>query len=457
MKSSLGPKGLDKILISPDGELTITNDGATILKEIHVEHQIGKLLVDLSQSQDNEIGDGTTGVVVLAGALLEESEKLLLKGIHPSKIALGFEKACQFVSQHLSNISERLEFSADNPKTLLKVAKTSLGSKIVSKCHDLFADIAVKSVFSVADFERNDVDFELIKIQSKIGGDLSDSFLVNGVLIEKEFSHPQMSKEISNAKISILTCPFEPPRPKTKHKLDITNVEEYDNLRKYEKRAFDEMILKIKLSGANTVICQWGFDDEANHLLLKNGINAIRWVGGSDIELIALSTNSRIVPRFKDLTESKLGSAGIIREMPFGTAKERLISIEECPNSRICTVLIRGSSEIIIEEAKRSLHDAMCAVRNLIRDNSIVYGGGAAEISCSNALRKHADVINNIDQYIFNSFADALDSIPLALALNSGLNAIETLSSVRKMHFDLDTACFGIDCNLVGTNGNIYV
>lgn len=225
-------------------------------------------MVQLSRSQDEEIGDGTTGVVVLAGALLDEAEELIAKGIHPAKVSDGFERACQVACEHLNVIADQIEYGPKNLDNLLKTAKTSLGSKIVSKHHDLFTKIAVDAVLSVADLERKDVQFDLIKIEGKVGGSLSDSTLIKGVLVDKDFSHPQMPKEVKDAKIAILTCPFEPPKPKTKHKLDITNVEEFKALREYEKKTFEDMIKKIKDCGANLAICQWGFDDEANHLLL---------------------------------------------------------------------------------------------------------------------------------------------------------------------------------------------
>ncbi|KAG0926932.1 hypothetical protein G6F26_012875 [Rhizopus arrhizus] len=396
-----------------------------------VEHQIAKLLVQLSKSQDDEIGDGTTGVVVLAGSLLEQCEQLLDRGIHPIRIADGFERACNVAVQHLDKISDTIEFSKEHLDNLKKTAMTSLGSKIVSKCHEQFADIAVNAVLSVADLERKDVDFELIKVDGKLGGSLEDTLLVRGVVVDKDMSHPQMPREVYDAKIAILTCAFEPPRPKTKHKLDITSVEEYEKLKSYEKEKFETMIKQVKDSGANLVICQWGFDDEANHLLLQNKLPAVRWVGGPEIELIAIATNGRIVPRFEDLSSEKLGQAGVVRELAFGTTKDRMLVIEECANTRAVTVFVRGGNKMIIDEAKRSLHDAMCAVRNLVRDNRVVYGGGAAEISCSLAISKVADEISSIEQYAMRAFADALDATPLALAENSGLPPIETLAEVK--------------------------
>ena len=217
----------------------------------------------------------------------------------------------------------------------------------VSKAHDQFAHIAVDAVLSVADLERRDVDFELIKVDGKVGGSLEDSLLVKGVIVDKDFSHPQMPDKVRDAKLAILTCAFEPPKPKTKHKLDIATVEEFKKLQAYEKNKFTEMIQQIKDTGANLVICQWGFDDEANHLLLQNKLPAVRWVGGPEIELIAIATNGRIVPRFEDLSAAKLGKAGIVREMSFGTTREKMLVIEECANTRAVTVFVRGSNKMV--------------------------------------------------------------------------------------------------------------
>ena len=377
----------------------MTNDGATILGQMEVEHQIAKLLVQLSKSQDDEIGDGTTGVVgmlydlwhfvhanflcmiVLAGALLEQSEALLDRGIHPIRIADGFDRACTVAVEQLNRISDRVEFSLEDTENLLKTAKTSLGSKMyvltiwsvqpfanplisVSKEHTQFAQIAVDAVLAVADLERRDVPFDLIKVDGKVGGSLADTKLIRGVLLDKDMSHPQMPRIVKDARLAILTCPFEPPRPKTKHKLDITSVEEYKKLREYEKEKFADMIKRVKDTGANLVICQWGFDDEANHLLMQNELPAVRWVGGPEIEvrfglsgtassdecftqLIAIATQGRIVPRFEDLTKEKLGKAGIVREVSFGTTRDKMLVIEECANTRAVTIFVRGSNKMV--------------------------------------------------------------------------------------------------------------
>jgi len=449
LRTSLGPRGLDKMLVSPDGEVTITNDGATIMKNMDVDHHVAKLMVELSQSQDDEIGDGTTGVVVLAGALLENAESLLDKGIHPLKIADGYELACKTAMENLEEIAE--QFPVDDREALIRSAQTSLGSKIVSKCLRLLAEISVDAVLSVADKDTHDVNFELIKIVGKVGGKMEDTQLVKGIVIDKTMSHPQMPRQMENAKIAILTCPFEPPKPKTKHKLDISTTEDYKKLQQYERDTFEKMITEVKQSGATLALCQWGFDDEANHLLYHHNLPAVRWVGGPEIELVAIATNGRIVPRFSELTPDKLGSAGLVHELRFGTGNEQMLCIEKCPNSRAVTVLIRGGNKMVIEETKRSLNDAFCVVRNLLRDSRVVYGGGSSELSCSIAVAAEADKVEGVEQYAFRAFADALESIPAALSENSGLPPIDTLTQLKAKQIKDRNPWLGVDCMQIGT------
>ena len=447
VRTSLGPKGMDKILVSQDGDVTITNDGATIMDRMEVNHQVAKLLVELSASQDDEIGDGTTGVVVLAGALLEQAEKLISRGIHPIRIAEGFAKASEVATKTLEDISDVVPFSKDNLESLVQTAMTTLSSKIVNVSKRKMAEIAVNAVVGVADLDRKDVNFDMIRLEGKPGGSLEDTELVNGIVIDKDISHPQMSKNIKDAKMCILTCPFEPPKPKTKHKLDISSKEAYEKLYQQEQDYFKEMVKQVKDSGANLVICQWGFDDEANHLLLQNGLAAVRWVGGVEIEHIAIATGGRIVPRFSELSEDKLGKAGVVREISFGNTKERMIVIEDCANSNAVTVLVRGGNKMIVDEAKRSLHDAMCVVRNLIKDNRVVYGGGAAEIACSLAVSAFAETVVGVDQFAIRAFADALDDIPLALAENSGLDPISELAAVKSRQIKESNPLIGLGLN----------
>lgn len=355
-----------------------------------------------------------------------------------------FRRVCTFVVQ--------VNWSETNTQPLLDTAITTLGSKIINRFQRQMAQIAVDAVLSVADLARKDVNFDLIKVEGKVGAKLEDTMLVKGIVLDKPISHPQMPKEIKNAKIAILTCPFEPPKPKTKHKLDITTAEDYMKLYEQEQKYFVDMVKKVKDSGATLVICQWGFDDEANHLLLQNGLPAVRWVGGVELELIAIATGARIVPRFEELTPDKLGSAGLVREVEYGTENDRMIVIEGCPNTRAVTVFVRGGNKMIVDEAKRSLHDAICVVRNLIRDNRIVYGGGSCEISASIKIAAEADHESGVEQYAMRAFADALEAIPIALAENSGFSPIEALSEAKADQLKTGNPNLGIDCMQKGTN-----
>eukprot|EP00958_Prasinococcus_capsulatus_P016401 scaffold1809_cov386-Prasinococcus_capsulatus_cf.AAC.30 len=419
---------------------------------MEVENQIGRLLVELSRSQDYEIGDGTTGVVVLAGSLLEQAEVLLDRGIHAVRIAEGFELASKVAVANLDSISHAYDFSMDDYEPLVKTCMTTLSSKIVGRCKRKMAEICVKAVLAVADIGRKDVNLDLIKVEGKVGGKLEETELINGILLDKDFSHPQMPKRIEDAKLAILTCPFEPPKPKTKHKVDIDSVEKFESLRHQEQQYFKDMVQQCKDSGASLVICQWGFDDEANHLLLQQELPAVRWVGGVELELIAIATGGRIVPRFQELDSAKLGKAACVREIGFGTTKDKMLVIEGCENSRAVTIFVRGGNKMIIEETKRSLHDALCVARNLIRNNRIVYGGGAAEISCALAVEAEADKVTGVEQYAMRAFADALEATPLALAENSGLPPIESVTAVKARQVAENNPHLGVDANDVGTN-----
>ena len=438
--------------LPPPPSVLPANDGATILEQMEVEHQIGKLLVELSRSQDYEIGDGTTGVVVLAGSLLEQAEVLLDRGIHPLRIAEGFEMASKVAVAELQRISEKFEFDEQNIEPLVQTCMTTLSSKIVNRCKREMAEICVKAVMAVADLKRGDVNLDLIKVEGKVGGKLEDTVLVNGIVLDKDISHPQMDKEIKDAKIAILTCPFEPPKPKTKHKIDIDTAEKYEELRQQEEKYFKDMVAQCKASGATLVICQWGFDDEANHMLMHEKLPAIRWVGGVELELIAIATGGRIVPRFTELSAEKLGKAGSVKEVSFGTTKDRMIVIEDCASSKAVTVFVRGGNKMMIDETKRSLHDAICVARNLVRSNAIVYGGGAAEIACGIAVEEAADNCPGVEQYAMRAFADALDAVPTALAENSGLPPIETVAQVKSQQLKEKNPHLGVDCKETGTN-----
>ncbi|KAF6254930.1 chaperonin complex component [Scenedesmus sp. NREL 46B-D3] len=408
LRSSLGPKGMDKMLQSPDGDVTITNDGATILEQMEVQNQIGRLLVELSKSQDHEIGDGTTGVVVLAGSLLEQAESLLDMGIHPLRIAEGYEMACKVAIAHLDSIATKWDFSPEEVEPLVQTCMTTLSSKVVGRLKRQMAEICVKAVLAVADLPRKDVNLDLIKVEGKVGGAMEDTRLVEGIVIDKDFSHPQMPKEL---------LMHQSPRPSTRYAavvvwllppklfVDIDTVEKFESLRQAEQQYFIDMVQKCKDAGAGLIICQWGFEDEANHLLMHHQLPAIRWVGGVEIELLAMATGARIVPRFEELSPDKLGFAKCVREVGYGTTKDRSIIIEGCPNLSAVTIWVRGGNRMVLDEVRRSLHDALCVARNLVRDNSIVYGGGSAEISCSLAVEAAADKVVGVEQYAMRAFA----------------------------------------------------
>lgn len=288
-------------------------------------------------------------------------------------------------------------------------------------------------------------------MDGKVGGRLEDTKLVNGIVLDKDMSHPQMPKELKDVKMALLTCPFEPPKPKTKHKIDIDTVEKFEQLREQEQKYFEEMVQKCKDSGATLVVCQWGFDDEANHLLMHKGLPAVRWVGGVELELLAMATGARIVPRFSELAPEKLGRAGSVKEVSFGTTKDRVLLIEDCAQCKAVTIFIRGGNKMALEEAKRSLHDSICVARNLIRNNAIVYGGGSPEIACALAVEAVAAKTPGVEQYAMRAYADALESIPLALAENSGLPPIETVSAVKAAQVLQGNPRLGVDCKGEGT------
>mmetsp|Transcript_46895 Transcript_46895/g.111659 ORF Transcript_46895/g.111659 Transcript_46895/m.111659 type:complete len:546 (+) Transcript_46895:134-1771(+) len=450
IRTSMGPKGMDKMVVGPDGDVLVTNDGATILEKMDVQHQIAKLLVDLSKSQDHEIGDGTTGVVVMAGSMLDQAMQLIEKGLHPLRIATGFERGCEVAVKRITEIARKIDIQADEQAALRKAASTALSSKVVSSRKEQLAKISVDSVLAVADLERSDVNFDLIKVEGKVGGKLEDTQMIHGIIVDKDFSHPQMPKVVKDVKMAILTCPFEPPKPKTKHKLDIRSADDYRKLYEHEQQYFKDQIKCLQDTGTNLVICQWGFDDEANHLLYQNKLPAVRWVGGVELELIAIATGGRIVPRFEELSAEKLGKAGCVRELTFGTSKEQMLVIEDCANSKAVTILVRGGNQMAVDEAKRCLHDANCCVRNLIRDPRVVPGGGASEVAASLAVVEAAEKEETLEQYSMRAFATALDVVPMALAENSGLSAIGEMSRTKALQQEKKNPWHGVDCMQTG-------
>ena len=311
--------------------------------------------------------------------------------------------------------------------------------------------MAVSAVLRVADLDRGVVNFELIKVSGKVGGLLEDSELVPGIVIDKGFSHPQMPKSVEAPVICLLTCPFEAPKIKAKYQVEIRTAEQYAELYEREQDYFRDMVSRLEAAGCTVAVCQWGFEDEANHLLLAHGINAIRWVGGPDMELLSIATGASYVPRFQEVEAGALGRAARISEHRVGTGGEVYSVVEDCGSHPACTVLVRGGNSIIVDEAVRSLHDAICVTRNLVSDPRVVFGGGATEISCALRLERAAAACETVDQFAFRAFARALESIPMAIAENAGLSGVESVTAAQHQQTEQGTPSIGIDC--VGMTG----
>lgn len=442
LATSLGPNGLDKIIMSCDNEITITNDGATILREMEMtSNPIARLVLELSESQDSEIGDGTTSVVILASALLEEAVTLAQKGIHPIKICEGYNLAVEKATKLLGEIA----ITIDNVESdMLKAATTSLNSKIVCKGLDKFAKLCTKAVLNICDPKNvRDINLESIRLEKKIGKSIESTELIDGLVINKELSHLQMCGSVEDAKIAILSCPFELPKIKTKHDLLISTTKAYEDLQAYEKSKFRGMIESLKEIGANFVFCQWGFDDEANSLLMENGISAVRWVSGNDLESIAIYTNGSIIARFEDLSATDLGR-GSVHESNLGTESEKIITIRS--SNKNGTFLIRGGTELIMEECKRSIRDALCAVRNVILDSKVICGGGSSELFLAEKLKELSLECDHESCECFIAFSNALDQIPLNLARNSGLDAFKYISQLKERQINDCNPHLGVCC-----------
>ena len=432
VKSTLGPKGMDKMLIDSLGDITITNDGATILDEMDVQHPIAKIMVEISKAQDDEVGDGTTTTVILAGELLREAEKLLDKNVHSTVIISGYKKALEKAKEVLK--SRAIKVDIDDEETLKKVAMTAMRGKAVASVREYLADIAVKAVKQVAE-KRGDeyfVDLDYIQMIKKKGGAIRDTKLVYGVIIDKEVVHPNMPKKIENAKIALIDAPLEIEKTEIDAEIRISSPEQMQAFLEEEEAMLKEMVDKIKKAGANVVFCQKGIDDMAQYFLAKAGILAVRRVKKSDMEKLARATGARIVTKIEDLTPEALGTAKLVEERK--VADEKMVFVEGCPNPRAVTILIRGGAEHVVDEAERAIHDALSVVRNVIREPKIVAGGGAVEIELALRLKEYAKSLPSKEQLAVTMFADALESIPAVLAQNAGLEPVDILAELRQRH-----------------------
>ena len=429
VSTSLGPLGMDKMLVDSMGDVTITNDGATILKEIDVQHPAAKMLVEISKTTDNEVGDGTTSVVILAGSLLENAESLLNQDVHPTIIVDGYRKASKKALQYLQEISE--EVSPNDRHVLLKIAKTAMQTKLVSKLSNELADLTVKAVLAVAnkEGEKFSVDIDDIKVEKKAGGSISDSRTIQGIVLDKEIVHGGMPKTITNAKIALINTALEISKPETDAKINITNPQQLKAFLDEEHRMLKNMVDQVIGSGANVVLCQKGIDDMAQHYLAKAGVLAIRRIKESDLTKLAKATDARIVTNLDDLFEKDLGSAEIVEERKI--EEDRWVFVEGCKHPKSVTILLRGGSQRVVDEVERSVHDALMVIKDVMQVPSIVAGGGAPETFAATKIRNWAKSLEGREQLAAEKFADALETIPLTLAENAGMDAIDTLTSLR--------------------------
>ena len=457
IRTSLGPRGMDKMLVDQFGDVVITNDGATILKEIDVQHPAAKMMVEVAKTQDSEVGDGTTTSVILAGELLKRAKKLLEQKIHPTVITEGFRKAADKAIEILEKMS--VKSGIDDEEGLKNSAMTCMSSKIVSESKEKLAIICMDAIKAVA--EKDDdgnwvADIDKVQIQKKAGESIDDTNLIKGIILDKEVVSPGMPKIISDAKILLLQSAIEIEKTEFDTKLQITRPEQIQEFLDEEEKMIRRMVEKIVNSGANVVICQKGIDDLAQHFLSKKGIMAIRRVKKSDIEKLAKATGGVIFTGLDDVTEEKLGFAGLVEERKI--MNDSWIFIEDCKDPKAVVILIRGGTDLVVDEAERAIHDALCVIRDVVEDQKIVGGGGAPEIEVAIQLRAYASTLGGREQLAVEIFADSLDIIPKTLAENAGLDQIDVLMKLRAAHqqgnkfagTDLDTGDVVLDMLKIG-------
>ncbi len=432
VKTSLGPRGMDKMLVDSLGDVTVTNDGATILKEIDVQHPAAKMMVEVAKATDNEVGDGTTSAVVLAGALLEEAEELLEKDVHSTTIVAGYRKAAAQALKTLERLSTKVK--PTDKEWLNRVAKTSMVTKMVSKEAEGLADLIVNAVLQVSEKvgEKHKVDIDNVKVEKKPGGSLRDTTLIKGIVLDKEVTHSGMPKRVANARIALLNSPMEIEKTEFDTKINITDPEQMKLFLDEENRMLKDMVSKIKEVGANVAICQKGIDDAAQHYLAKEGILAVRRVKQSDIDKLAKATGGRVVTSLEDLSAKDLGVAEQVEERKI--EEDRWVFVEGCKNPKAITILIRGATQKVVDEAERSVHDAIMVTKDVIEKPAIVVGGGAPEAQLAHEIRGWSQTLSGREQLAAQKFAAALESIPLTLAENAGLDPIDTQVELRARH-----------------------
>jgi thermosome len=443
VRTTLGPRGMDKMLVDSLGDVVITNDGVTILKEMEVEHPAAKMLVEVAKTQDDEVGDGTTTAVVIAGELLHEAERLLDQSIHPTVIAGGYRMAAEKAQEFLNEIAEPVKIEEE--VLLKKIAMTAMTGKKAESSKEKLAELAVKAVKQIVDKTDGGyvADIDHIGIEKKPGESTDDSQLIEGVILDKERVHPGMPKRVKNAKIALLDCALEIKKTETDAEIRVTRPEQLRAFLNEEEAMLKKMVDQVVASGANVVVCQKGIDDLAQHYLAKAGIYAVRRAKKSDMEKLARATGGKVVTNMEDLTSDDLGEAGLVEEQKIG--EDKLTFVRECKDPKAVGILIRGGTEHVIDEVERAVHDALSVVSATIEDGKIVVGGGAPDIELAKRLREYSETVGGREALAINSFANAIESIPRTLAENAGLDSIDILVDLRAKHEKPDGKYFGVN------------
>jgi thermosome len=458
LKSSLGPRGLDKMLVDPLGDVTITNDGATILKEIDAQHPAAKMMVEVTKSVDNEVGDGTTSVAVLAGSLLEKAEELINKNVHATVIVDGYRRAAEKAIKILREISTQID--PEDKEDLAKIARTTMASKMASGQSETLANIVVDGILKIVEeYEsqensigrRSDstkksnyrVDLDNIKVERKAGASIHDSKLIEGIVLDKEVVHGGMPKRIENARIALVNSPLEVEKPEFDAKLNISNPSQMQRFLDEENKILGSMVEKFSSAGANVVLCQKGIDDMAQHYLAKAGVLAVRRIKESDMSKLAKATGATMITNIDEITSNDLGDAQLVEERRVET--DKWVFVEGCRNPKALSILLRGGSQRVVDEAERSVHDALMTVKDVIEYPYVVPGGGAPEAIVSQQIREWSNSLEGRAQLAAEQFADSIETIPLVLAENAGMDPIDTQVQLRTKITNSNKPKYGID------------
>jgi len=432
VKTSLGPRGMDKMLVDSFGDVTITNDGATMLQEMDVQHPAAKMMVEISKTQDDEVGDGTTSVVVIAGELLGKAVELMDKKVHPTVIIDGYRDAQERAMEILEDIA--ISVDPRDKEMLAKVATTSMASKLISGSRDYIAGLAIEAVLQIAEEADggHEVDLDMIKLEKKPGGGVNDTTLIRGLVVNKEVVHEGMPKRVKDATIGLLNAAMEIEKTEFDAKIHIETPEEMQAYLDREEQMLREMVQKVKDAGVTVLFSQKGIDDMIQHFLSREGILAARRLSKSDVEALAKATGAKVVNSINELTAEDTGFAENVEERKIGD--DKMLFVEGCRNPKAVSILIRGGTERVVDEAERSLHDALCVIRDVVEEPKVVAGGGAPEIEVARRLREYAETVTGRERLAVNKYADAVEVIPVTLAENSGMDPIDALSEMQSRH-----------------------